>query len=86
MSTIKLQIVNEKPYPCRNIEVEVTDESGATYKSWMTKEEYKLRSMLLTLYKTLGPLVTAELTEAIEDYAQVKYEDGYDNANMDESY
>ena len=83
MNTIKLVMLDENPDYSGNVKVSVTDESGATYESWMTKEEYKLRSMLLTLCKTLGPLVTAELTEAIEDYAQVKYEDGYDNANID---
>jgi len=79
MNTLELTILDEKSDYSGNMKVQVTDEAGNTYEAFMTKEEYKLRSLLISLYETLGPVATAELTEAIEDWGDDRYQEGYDN-------
>ena len=79
-----IRITNAAKNYSGQIEVSVTpDNSDKPYKAYMTMEEYKLRAMLIAIAKTIGPLVARELEDAIDDYGQERYSEGYDSAAED---
>lgn len=61
-------------------EVMITDAHGNKYMSYMTSEEILLSDLLNTIKDNK---LKEDLLDCIEDYAQQKYSEGYDEGEMD---
>lgn len=79
LSASELKKTGQKSYDGQH-EVMVTDAHGNKFVTYMTDDEIKITELLK---KVEDVKLRKDPLECIEDYAQQKYSEGYDEGNMD---
>lgn len=82
----KIEIIKTLPFG-NTVVAKITDDNGHSYEAHLEKEEYHLRKVLieLSIYNICAADM-ATLKDAIEDYGQMKYTEGSDNAQFYEGF